>query len=125
MSKALELIRTLIDGANEYEKETGNTNPTVYLSRNNLLVIEKALLKAQESKQYVDELKLVEKKLKALEIIKEKKVNVGTFIHLTKILKKDYEQCKALNNTFGANICDTEKEFLTEEEFDTLKEVLE
>ncbi len=43
MSKALELIRTLIDGANEYEKKTGNTNPTVYLSRNNLLVIEQAL----------------------------------------------------------------------------------
>ena len=43
MSKALELIRTLIDGANEYEKKTGNTNPTVYLSRNNLLIIEKAL----------------------------------------------------------------------------------
>ena len=53
MSKALELIRTLIDGANEYEKKTGNTNPTVYLSRNNLLVIEQALLKAQEPKHYL------------------------------------------------------------------------
>ena len=39
MSKALELIRVLIDGANEYEKKTGDTNPTVYLSKNNLLVI--------------------------------------------------------------------------------------
>ena len=48
MSKALELIRTLIDGANEYEKKTGNTNPTVYLSKNNLLIIEQALLKQQE-----------------------------------------------------------------------------
>ena len=53
MSKALELIRTLIDGANEYEKKTGNTNPTVYLSKNNLLIIEQALLKAQEPKQYL------------------------------------------------------------------------
>ena len=53
MSKALELIRTLIDGANEYEKKTGNTNPTVYLSKNNLLIIEKALLKVQEPKQYL------------------------------------------------------------------------
>lgn len=53
MSKELELIRTLIDGANEYEKKTGNTNPTVYLSRNNLLVIEQALLKAQEPKHYL------------------------------------------------------------------------
>ena len=112
MSKELELIRTLIDGANEYEKKTGNTNPTVYLSRNNLLVIEQALIKA-------------EKEHKILEIIKEKCVNVGTFIHLTKILKKDYEQCKALNNTFGANICDCECNFLTEEEFNLLKEVLE
>jgi len=43
MSKELELIRLLIKGANEYEKETGNKNPTVYLSRNNLLVIEQAL----------------------------------------------------------------------------------
>ena len=43
MSKELELIRLLINGANEYEKETGNKNPTVYLSRNNLLVIEEAL----------------------------------------------------------------------------------
>ena len=66
-----------------------------------------------------------EKEHKALEIIKEKRVNVGTFIHLTKILKKDYEKCKALNNTFGANICETEKELLTKEEFNLLKEVLE
>ena len=68
---------------------------------------------------------IIEKSLKALEIIKKKRVNIGTFIHLTKILKKDYEQCKALNNTFGANICETEKEFLTKEEFNLLKEVLE
>ena len=63
MSKELELIRTLIDGANEYEKKTGNTNPTVYLSRNNLLVIEQALLKAQ-------------KEHKALEILK-RNVKIG------------------------------------------------
>lgn len=67
----------------------------------------------------------VEKYLKALEIIKEKRVNVGTFIHLTKVLKKDYEKCKGLNNTFGANICDSDCEFLTKEEFNLLKEVLE
>ena len=68
--------------------------------------------------------KQVEKSLKALEIIKEKRVNVGTFIHLTKVLKKDYEKCKGLNNTFGANICDSDCEFLTEEEFNLLKEIL-
>lgn len=74
---------------------------------------------------YKEDFNQVRKELKALEIIKEKRVNVGTFIHLTKILKKDYEKCKALNNTFGANICETEKEFLTQEEFNLLKEVLE
>ena len=78
---------------------------------------------AQE--HYSNEIETIRKELKALEIIKEKRVNIGTFIHLTKILKKDYEQCKALNNTFGANICETEKEFLTKEEFNLLKEVLE
>ena len=57
MSKELELIRTLIDGANEYEKKTGNTNPTVYLSRNNLLVIEQALLKAQKEHKALEILK--------------------------------------------------------------------
>ena len=112
MSKALELIRTLIDGANEYEKKTGNTNPTVYLSRNNLLVIEQALLKAQEQKQYVDELKLVENKLKALEIIKEKNVDV----HWIKIIN----ELEAYNEDKNS----WEKE-LTEEEFSLLKEVLE
>ena len=71
------------------------------------------------------EFALIEKSLNALEIIKEKRVNVGTFIHLTKVLKKDYEKCKGLNNTFGANICDSDFEFLTEEEFNLLKEVLE
>lgn len=74
--------------------------------------IEQALLKA-------------EKEHKALEIIKEKRVNVSTFIHFTKILKKDYEQCKANNDIVFCNICDDEKEFLTEEEFNLLKEVLE
>ena len=66
-----------------------------------------------------------EKSLKALEIIKGKRVNVGTFIHLTKVLKKDYEQCKANNDIVFCNICDTEKDFLTEEELNLLREVLE
>ena len=83
-----------------------------WLFKKDYNTIKNALLKAQKDR-------------KALKIIKEKRVNVGTFIHLTKILKKDYEQCKALNNTFGANICETEKEFLTKEEFNLLKEVLE
>ena len=74
---------------------------------------------------YKEYFKQVRKSLKALEIIKEKRVNIGTFIHLTKVLKKDYEQCKATNDIVFCNICDDEKEFLTEEEFNLLKEVLE
>ena len=119
MSKALELIRTLIDGANEYEKKTGNKNPTVYLSKNNLLVIEKALLKAQEPKQYVDELKLVENKLKALEIIKEKRIDIESFY--SSFIESDYDYdynfYEIRYGTYG-------KYCLTEEEFNLLKEIL-
>ena len=79
-------------------------------------------LKGQE---LVNCYEIIEKSLKALEIIKEKRVNVGTFIHFTKVLKKDYEQCKATNDIVFCNICYTEKEFLTKEEFSLLKEVLE
>lgn len=100
----LEAIEIIRDRLIEYKNKAEGTN-----------------IKCLISPQFAQ----VRTELKALEIIKEKRVNVGTFIHLTKILKKDYEQCKALNNTFGANICDTEKEFLTEEEYETIKEVLE
>ena len=43
MSKELEMVRAMINGANEYEKKTGDKNPPVYFSRNNLLIIENAL----------------------------------------------------------------------------------
>lgn len=43
MSKELEMVRAMINGANEYEKKTGDKNPPVYFSRNNLLIIEQAL----------------------------------------------------------------------------------
>ena len=65
----------------------------------------------------------IEKELKALEILKEKRVNIGCFYHVVFVLKKDYESCKLNNNNIMYNICDTEKEFLTQEEFDSLKEV--
>ena len=64
------------------------------------------------------------KKIKAFEIIKEKKVNIGTFYHVVFILKAGYEDCLLNNNTTAFNICDTRKEFLTKEEFSLLKEVL-
>lgn len=99
MSKALDLVRLLINGANEYEKETGNKNPTVYLSRNNLLVIEKALLKAQEPKQYVDELKLVEKKLNALNLLMQE-LGCKDFAELRKYARCGYQ---TFRNAKGAN----------------------
>ena len=43
MSKELEMVRTMINGANEYEKKTGDKNPPVYFSKDNLLIIEQAL----------------------------------------------------------------------------------
>ena len=75
----------------------------------------------EQPKQYVDELKLVEKKLKALEIIKEKRVNVDLFW-------KNF-----VYNGFGYHYYlekwykyqSTDKQKLTEEEFDLLKEMLE
>lgn len=53
MSKELEMVMAMIDGANEYEKKTGDKNPSISFSKNNLLIIEKALqrLEAIESKQ--------------------------------------------------------------------------
>lgn len=52
------------------------------------------------------------KKLKALEIIKEKQVNVGDFI-----------RCKSIED-YNDYCCYNEKEQLTQEEYDLLKEVL-
>jgi len=75
MSKALELIRLLIKGANEYEKETGNKNPTVYLSRNNLLVIEKSLHRLES----IDNAEPSE----ALECLEELRSNLGVIYNNT------------------------------------------
>lgn len=75
-----------------------------------------ALLKAQEPKKYVDELKLVEKKLKALEIIKEKECDMRWL----KFCIKGNAEVETYNNGLSAYY-----EKLTEEEFNLLREVLE
>lgn len=62
---------------------------------------------------------------KVWEIVKEKNVNIGHFYFVVFVLKKDYESCKLNNNNVMYNICDTEKDFLTQQEFELLKEVLE
>lgn len=77
-----------------------------------LPTIKQALLKA-------------EKLEKVWEIVKEKNVNIGHFYFVVFVLKKDYESCKLNNNNVMYNICDTEKDFLTQQEFELLKEVLE
>ena len=72
-----------------------------------------------------EECRTIGKSLKALEIIAKKKVNISNFYHVVFTLKASYSECKLNNNTVLFNICDTKKEFLTEEEFNLLKEVLE
>ena len=60
-----------------------------------------------------------------LDLIKKKKVNIGTFYFVVFILKADYDNCKLNNSSVMYNICDTKKDFLTKEEFDILKGFLE
>lgn len=67
----------------------------------------------------------LEKALKTLDIIKEKKVNIGIFYFAVFILKADYDDCKLNNCSVMYNICDSKKDFLTKEEFDILKGFLE
>ena len=160
MSKELELIRTLIDGANEYEKKTGNTNPTVYLSKNNLLVIKQALHRLEEIdnanpsealellgfmgnfiiptalgnehlKDFCDKefaiikqsLLKAQKEHKALEIIKEKNVNMFGFKRDIKQLGNRFTY-KYYQSNLGNYHSGFEIQELTEEEFSLLKEIL-
>ena len=119
-SEALKKLEMLSDCAKAM-KEAPSSNWIEYA--NNETELDYQLWRAYEDLK--QSLLNAEKEHKALEIIKEKRINVGTFIHLTKVLKKDYEQCKETNDIVFCNICDTEKEFLTEEEFNILKETLE
>ena len=67
--------------------------------------IKQALLKAQEQ----------EKKLKALEIVDKKRVNIHKFKWC--VFKKYYV------NYYNLHFCDEDDQFLNEQEFDLLKEV--
>ena len=87
-------------------------------------IIKNYILKAQEPKQYVDELKLVEKKLKALEIIKEKNVNMFGFKRDIKQLGNRFTY-KYYQSNLGNYHSGFDIQKLTEEEFNLLKEVLE
>lgn len=58
---------------------------------------------------------IIEKKLKALEIVDKKRVNVHKFKWC--VFKKYYV------NYYNLHFCDEEDQFLNEQEFDLLKEV--
>lgn len=71
-----------------------------------------------------DKQKIVEKELKALEIIKKKKVNVGCFIECC--LSLSYEEyIKQWGNWHEHIFKNISGEVLTQEEFNLLKEALE
>lgn len=57
-------------------------------------IIEQALLKEQEPKQYVDELKLVEKKLKSLDLLMQE-LDCKDFAELRKYARCGYEKLKS------------------------------
>ena len=82
------------------------------------------LPKWKEPKQYVDELKLVEKSLKALEIIKEKNVNMFGFKRDIKQLGNRFTY-KYYQSNLGNNHSGFDIQELTEEEFELLRSVLE
>lgn len=97
----LEIVSVMINGANKYEKETGVKNPPVYFSKSNLLVIEK--------------------ELKALEIIKEKRVDLPYL----RCCIEDNQSVERYNEYIRNKTMDYDHEQeLTEEEFNILKEVL-
>lgn len=109
---ALERLKTapsFMGGTAEYQFCTKSET----LLMQDYETVKQALLKAQEPKQYVDELKLVEKKLQALEIIKKKEVNMQVF-----------NQCEDVETYNKVYIKQKDRQ-LTEEEFNLLKEVLE
>ena len=79
-----------------------------------MLIVETALKRLEqleEEKQSFD--RVIEKKLKALEIIRKKRVNIGDFV-----------RCKNIED-YNEYCCYNEKEQLTQEEYDLLKEVLQ
>ena len=78
----------------------------------------------EQPKQYVDELKLVEKKLKALEIIKEKNANMFGFKRDIKQLGNRFTY-KYYQSNLGNYHSGFDIQELTEEEFELLRSVLE
>lgn len=76
------------------------------------------LMQEAEAKETENAFKVVEKSLKALEIIKEKRIDIESFYTSFIEGEYDYEFYERRYGTYG-------KYCLTEEEFNVLKEVLE
>lgn len=73
-----------------------------------------------------EDLVIIEKSLKALEIIKEKEVNISDFIYACKCSQKELKEhhnCDS-NYELACDCVGCEKEQLTQKEYDLLKEVL-
>lgn len=143
MSKELEAFERIKNHTLSY---TGDTYKTLTDSREmqveDLNIIENAL-KRLETIEYQDrfvdevwkttglpnyskEARENNKKLKAFEIVKEKQISIADFIYACMCSKKDlkeYHNCDS-NYEFAATCVGWEKEYLTKEEFDLLKEVL-
>lgn len=82
------------------------------------------LMQETEAKETENAFKVVEKSLKALEIIKEKNVDIE-YIKIETITFKGYNSWIEFIDNIGINIPKNRNRQLTEEEFELLKEVLE
>ena len=115
MSEALETLKYFKSAYNSFLKTTNDMFCQITISR-------------EQAKEFVEEVEAVEKKVKALVVIKEKNVSVCGFrnrvfgYHSNMTINDTYEYYL---NYFGCYHNGFDVELLTKEEFNLLKEVLE
>lgn len=107
MSKELEALKYFKSAYNGFLKTTNDMFCQITISR-------------EQANEFVEEVEVVEKKVKALEIIKTKRVDV--FELLLGISNSMYRNPLERYNSYVEGSFNTE---LTPQEFDLLKEVLE
>lgn len=101
MNKELDLVNKLIEGIDNYEKQTGIKNPPVYISRETLVELQQALIKTKEHNKII----------MVFYIIKKKKVNVARLLDSRG--RNEYNKRLPIERKLDKN------------QFDLLKEVLE
>ena len=106
MSKELEALKYFKNAYNSFLKTTNDMFCQITISR-------------EQANEFVEEVEAVEKKVKALEIIKKKSVWVGRL----KSLFRKYNNNLDVLRLYNANMWVDYQ--LTEEDFNLLKEVLE